>query len=160
MYRYYFSDDISVESINNLVEKLQAVDGKIRLYFSTDGGSPTAMNFLLNFLNSRKEDIVVVMTDRCYSAGADIPVLFEGKIEIEDLDCVLFHLLDRQKYSFRVDGYTCNPKILAKQDMEYNKIFAEKIKKKGLLTDKQLKQFLLGHDVVVYQEQFKTWKLN
>lgn len=44
MYRYYFSDDITVESVNTLVEKSQAVDFKIELYFSTDGGSPTAMN--------------------------------------------------------------------------------------------------------------------
>lgn len=159
MYRYYFSDDITVESVNNLVEKLQGVEGKIRLYFSTDGGDPTAMNFLLNFLNSRKEDITVVLTDRCYSAGADIPVLFEGKTEIEELDVILFHVQDREKYSFRVDSYISNPKILAKQDKEVNIIFAEKIKKKGLLTKKQLKQFLNGRDVIVYKEQFKKWKL-
>ena len=160
LYRYYFSDDINVENVNTLVEKLQAVEGKIRLYFSTDGGDPSSMNFLLNFLNSRKEYITVVVTDRCYSAGVDIFVLFEGRIEIEDLDCMLFHVMDRQRYSYRVDGYTSDPKILAKQDKEYNINFAKKIKKKGLLTDKQLKQFLNGRDVIVYKKQFEKWKLN
>lgn len=160
MNRHYFNNDITVESVNNLVEKLQTIEGKIRLYFSTDGGDPTAMDFLLDFLNSRKEDITIILTDRVYSAGADIPILFDGKIELnEHLDCILFHLLDRHKYAFRTDGYTANPKILAKQDMGYNINFAEKIKNKGFLTDKQIKQFLQGKDVVVYREQFNKWKL-
>lgn len=158
MNRHYFNNDITVENVNNLVEKLQTMEGKIRLYFSTDGGDPTAMDFLLDFLNSRKEDITIILTDRIYSAGADILVLFEGKIELnEHLDCILFHLLDRQKYAFRTGGYTASPKIMAKQDMEYNIKFAEKIKNKGLLTDKQLKQFLQGKDVIIYKEQYKQW---
>ena len=161
MNRHYFNNDITVESVNNLVEKLQTIEGKIRLYFSTDGGDPTAMDFLLDFLNSRKEDITIILTDRIYSAGADILILFEGTIELnEHLDCILFHLLDRQKYAFRTDGYTANPKILARQDMEYNIKFAEKIKNKELLTDKQLKQFLQGKDVIIYKKQYKQWNLN
>jgi hypothetical protein len=160
MYRYYFDDDISVESVNNLVEKLQDREGEIELYFSTNGGSTSAMNFLINFLNSRKEEITVVVTDACYSAGADIFVLFEGKVRTEMLDCVVFHCLDRPQYAFRKDSYTWDKEVIKKQDRQSNLDFAEKIKKRGLLTDKQLKQFLDGKDVVVYQEQFKKWKLN
>ena len=52
-----------------------------------------------------------------------------------------------------------NPKILSKQDKEYNINFAKKVKNKGLLTEKQLKNLLAGRDVVVYLEQFKKWKL-
>lgn len=159
MYRYFFDDDITVENVNNLVEKLQAVKSKITLYFSTDGGSPSAMNFLMDFLNSRKEDIKIVMTGRCYSAGCDIFVFFDGEIAIEELDCVLFHVLDRERYAHRVDSYVADSKTLAKQDMQYNIIFAEKIKNKGLLTGKQIKDFLKGKNVIVYQEQIKTWKL-
>jgi hypothetical protein len=160
MHSYYFNDEITVESVNELVEKLQTVEGKIELWFSTNGGSSSVMTFLISFLNRRKEDITVVLTDRCYSAGGDILVFFEGIIKIVELDAVLFHLADREQYSFRKDDYTVNHKILAKQDKEHNLLFAEKLKNKGLLTDSQLRQFLQGRDVVVYQKQYEQWKLN
>lgn len=160
MYSYYFENEITVESVNELVEKLQAVEGEIELWFSTNGGSSSAMTFLLSFLNHRKEDITIVLTSRCYSAGADILVFFEGKIRIVELDAVLFHLTDREQYTFRKDDYTVNFKTLAKQDKEYNLNFAKKIKEKGLLTDTQLKQFLQGRDVVVYKRQYEQWNLN
>jgi hypothetical protein len=158
MYRYYFNNEITVENLNNLVERLQAVEGEIELWFSTNGGDTSAMSFLVRFLNSRKDDITVVLTDRVYSSGTFILTDFKGKIKIEDLDAILFHLADRESYNLRKDGYSLSNKILTKQDKEYNKIFAEKIKNKGLLTDKQLKQFLKGKDVVVYQKQFKKWE--
>jgi hypothetical protein len=159
MYSYYFDNEITVESVNELVEKLQAVQGEIELWFSTNGGSSSVMAFLLSFLNHRKEGITVVLTNKCYSAGADILIFFEGKIRIVELDAVLFHLTDREQYSFRKDDYTVNHKILAKQDKKYNIDFAKKIKEKGLLTDKQLKQFNKGKDVVVYAKQIKKWKI-
>lgn len=160
MYSYYFENEITVESVNELVEKLQAVEGEIELWFSTNGGSSSIMTFLISFLNRRKEDITVVLTNKCYSAGADILIFFEGKVKIIELDAILFHLTDREQYSFRKDDCIVNQKILAKQDKEYNINFAKKIKEKGLLTDKQLKQFLNGRDVVIFQKQFEQWNLN
>lgn len=158
-YHYYFDEDINKDSVNNLVDKLQNIEGKIKLYFATDGGCCYSMNFLIKFLNSRKDDITIVLTDRCFSAGTQILVLFKGKIETEELDCVLFHLADRERYMLRKDHYITNSKILMKQDVESNKDFAKKIKKKGLLTTKQLSSFLKGKDVVVYSKQIKKWKL-
>jgi hypothetical protein len=158
-YRYYFNEDITAETINNLVEKLQAVEGKIELWFSTSGGDTSVMAFLISFLNSRKDDITVVLTNKIYSAGTHILIDFKGKTKIEDLEVVLFHIADRETYRFRKDSYITNQKILSKQDEEYNIKFAEKIKKRGLLTDKQLKNFLNGKDIVLYQDSFSKWKL-
>ena len=160
MHSYYFKNEITVESVNELVGKLQDIEGEIELWFSTNGGDSCAMKFLLSFLNRRKEDISVVLTNQCYSAGVDILLYFEGKIRIEELDAVLFHLADREKYRFRKDGYIVNFDILAKQDKEYNINFAKKLKEKNLVTDKQLKQFLKGYDVIIYQKQYEQWKLN
>lgn len=160
MYRYYFSDDITVESVNTLVEKLQVINGEIELWFSTSGGDTSAMLFLISFLNSRKDDITIVLTNKLYSAGTHILIDFEGKVLIKDLEVVLFHIADRETYAFREDSYVTNQKILSKQDKEYNIKSAEKIKKRGLLTDKQLKNFLKGKDIVLYQDTFSKWKIN
>ena len=159
MYSYYFSDEITVESANELVAKLQVVEGEIELWFSTNGGNSCAMKFLISFLNRRKEDITVILTSRCYSAGTDILLFFEGKIEIKELDAILFHLTDRERYTLRKDSYTVDHSILSKQDKEFNLKFAEKIKEKGFLNAQQIKQFLNGKDVIIYQKQFEKWKL-
>lgn len=152
---YFFDKDISVESVNELISILQNEE-KISLYFSTDGGSPSAMKMLIEFLNSKETEITLV--DWVMSAGTLLFTEFTGKIRIsEELDCIMFHMFDRESYSLR-KGFV-NEKKLTKQDFEGNVNFAKKIKKKGLLTDRQIKQFLRGDDIIIYKKEFEKWKL-
>jgi hypothetical protein len=157
---YYFNDDINIETVNNLVEKLQGYEGKIELYFSTYGGEIPSMRFLIKFLNSLGDRITVTLTDIVMSAGTLLLLDYTGKLKIdyENVNCILFHFIDREGYSLRSGG-TVSEKVLVSQVVEMNKVLAEKIKNKGLLTDKQLKQFNKGRDVVAYQEQIATWNL-
>ena len=159
MYIHYFDESIEKESVNNLIDRLHGIQGEMTLYFSTSGGITSVMKALTTYLNSRKDEITVILTNRIYSAGTFILLDFKGKIKIQELDSILFHIADRETYNFRKDSYSVNHEILIKQDNEYNLKVAKKIKKKGLLTDKQLKDYLKGKDVVVYKEQFSKWKL-
>ena len=52
---YYFHEVITKESINDLVEKITNTEGKINLWFSTEGGDVTPMYFLCDVLNERKD---------------------------------------------------------------------------------------------------------
>ena len=119
------------------------------------------MGFLVNYFNSIKDRLAITVTEKLLSAGTSILVDYGGKIilDLNDLDCILFHGADRESYRFRKDSTYHDPKILSKQDKEYNINFAKKVKNKGILTEKQLKNLLAGRDVVVYLEQFKKWKL-
>ena len=161
MNSYYFNDEISTETVNNLVEKLQSFEGGINLWFSTNGGESTSMAFLINYFNSIKDRLTITLLDKVWSAGTFLLTDYYGKIRIEhnEMDSFLFHLGDRRMHLQSVDRDVESAKILARQDKEFNLIFAEKIKKKGLLTEKQLKKYLRGYDVLVYKEQFKDWKL-
>lgn len=160
---YLFNEEITEESVNSLVDKLSSAekDEKIDLWFATNGGSSSCMGFLINYFNSIKEKLTITVTEKLLSAGTSILTDFYGKIiiDLDDLDCILFHAADRESYRFRKDSTFHNAKILSKQDKEYNLDFAKKIKKKNLLTDKQLKSFLKGSDVVIYRDTFKNWKL-
>ena len=160
---YYFNDDITIETVNNLVDKLQAVDKeeKIELYFSTSGGCSSSMEFLVNYFNSIKDRLTIVLISRCWSAGTDLLVSFEGKLVINhnEMDSFVFHLKDREMHLQSKDRDLQDMKIIRKQDKEDNLNFAKKIKNKNLLTSKQLKDFIKGKDIIVYREQFKKWKL-
>ena len=160
---YLFNEEITEDSVNNLVEKLESADKeeKINLWFGTNGGNSSSMGFLVNYFNSIKDRLTITITEKLLSSGTSILVDFEGKIilDLDDLDCILFHGADRESYRFRKDSTYHDPKILSKQDKEYNINFAKKVKNKGILTEKQLKNLLAGRDVVVYLEQFKKWKL-
>ena len=157
---YYFNDDITTETVNNLVDKLQAVDKeeKIELYFSTNGGCSSSMEFLVNYFNSIKDRLTITLTYYICSAGTAILEDFEGKIKIANLDYIMWHVCDRKEYNHRTNQ-SYNPKVIKQQDNKINLNFAKKIKNKGYLTNKQLKDFINGRDVYVYQEQIKTWKL-
>ena len=117
--------------------------------------------FLISFFNSVADRLTITLTNDVWSAGTQVLYEYKGKIklDLDELDSVLFHLADRETYNFRKDSTICDTKILVKQDKEYNLKVAEKIKQKKLLTEKQLKDFLKGKDVVVYKEQFKNWEL-
>lgn len=154
---YFFDKSITVENVNELIEKLQNSEDKINLWFSTEGGNPDAMSFLIKFLNS-KNGVRITLTNWVMSTGTHILTDFKGEIKLgEGLDFLLFHMVDRESYSLRKGEI--DESILTKQDFARNKIFAKKLKKKGLLTDKQIKRFLNGKDVIVYQEQFSKWNI-
>ncbi len=156
---YYFEQDIDSETVNALVEKLQDVEGKIDLWFTTTGGYKPSMNYLISFLNSRKEDITITLTDRLCSAGTMLFADFKGKIIIhEGLDFVLFHAFDRESYSIRKD-VDVPAKELTKQDRAKNKKFAKNLLNKGILTEKQVKKFHKGLDVVFLKKDIKRLKL-
>ena len=156
MYFLFFRDEISVATVNELVQRLQDNPGPVSLWFSTNGGTSSAMEFLMTYLNSRAEEITVTLTDKIYSAGTQILTDFKGGHRD---DSILFHVADRETYNFRKDSYSADFKIISKQDRAYNLRCAAKFKQRNLLTDKQIKDFLKGKDVVVYQEQFLKWKL-
>ena len=158
---YYFNKEITTETVNDLIEKLEQCDGEINLYFSTNGGHSPSMTFLIKYFNSIKDRLTITLTEDVWSAGIYILTNFYGKIiiDLDEMDSFLFHVGDRESFNIRKDSTICNQKILAKQDKEFNLKLAEKIKNKRLLTEKQLKQFLNGHDVLVYRKQFEKWKL-
>jgi hypothetical protein len=156
MYSYYFDDDININSVNGLVEKLQAVEGKIELWFSTNGGQKDPMVYLISYLNSRREDITITLSNRICSAGTLLLSDFKGDIKIDEgLDFILFHAFDRESYSIRKDWEVLDS-ILTEQDLEGNKIFAKKLEKRGILTNKQIKQFFKGKSIVLYRKDFKN----
>jgi len=157
MYNYYFNDEISVESVNALIELIQDKE-KINLWFSTDGGCSDSMTYLISVLNSFGENITVTLIGQVHSAGTELLVSYKGNLVISDgIDYMIFHKEDRKLHTLRNHGY--DAKILAQICEENNKNFAKKLKEKGILTDKQIKQFNKGEDVYLYKHDILKLKL-
>ena len=155
MYSYYFEDDIHKDSVNELVERLWDKD-KVKLYFATFGGEVDSMKYLIDVLNDKK-NLTVVLNSYLGSAGTLLLTEYTGKLKIlPTVEYFLFHKFDREVYTLRKQKVN-NSKLL-KFTEEENKIFAEKLKQKEILTDKQIKQFLKGEDVIIYREQILKFK--
>ena len=154
-----FDDEINKETVSDLVDKLSSYPFKINLWFSTPGGTISPMFYLIDYLNLNKDRITVTVFDEICSAGTLLFAYFKGTIKMDkNLDVVMFHVGDRLAYRFRKEqGF--NLKKLDKSTKENNKEFINIIKKKGFLSDKQVKKYLRGEDVYVYSEQFLKWKL-
>ena len=93
MYFLFFRDEISVATVNELVQRLQDNPGPVSLWFSTNGGTSSAMEFLMTYLNSRAEEITVTLTDKIYSAGTQILTDFKG-VKNQTLFCFM-QLIER-----------------------------------------------------------------
>ena len=157
MYTHFFDNKINKDNVNELIDRLYDKD-EIELFFSTQGGQTPSMKVLLHFLNSRHEKIKVIITDSLASAGTLLLTDFKGKIEFRDLDFILFHVFDRERYPIRKTWGDFND-IIQKQDYEGNLKLAKKFRKLGL-TKKEIKQFLRGQDVILYKDRFKKLNIN
>lgn len=154
----YFNKEINSETVQELVDKLSEIEGKVSLWFSTVGGETGAMSFLISYLNSRAKDITVFITFILASAGTDILTDFKGKVELTDgLDLIMFHKEDRLIETLRKDK-VINNSILLEQSEWRNKKCKEKLKKLGL-NKEQLEEFDKGYDVVLYRKDFKQLKI-
>ncbi len=155
MYSYYFEDDIHKDSVNELMERLWDKD-EVKLYFATFGGEVDSMRYLIDVLNAKK-NITVVLNSYLGSAGTLLLTEYTGKLEIlPTVEYFLFHKFDREVYTLRKQKIDHNKLVSFTE--EENKIFAEKLKQKEILTDKQIKQFLKGEDVIIYREQIQNFK--
>ena len=155
---YYYQGDISVESVNNLIEVLNGFEGSVDLWFSSCGGHPSSMRFLISYLNSRKDEIKITLTDEICSAATLLLIDFEGVLEYNDLDFILFHMFDRERYPLRQSGSVSDNK-LQKQDLKGNIEMVLKFREKNILTKEQSRKFLKGKDVVLYEKEIrKLWK--
>ena len=148
---YIFDDEINLESVSALLEKL---DDLSVLYFSSNGGEHSYMKILIDALN-RKEGLEVFLFEFIGSAGTYFLTDFKGKLNISMANIILFHKIDVVTFQLRKD--LANNKAYLKDLEKENKIYRAKIKK--LLTKKQLKKFDKGEDVVVYKKQIEQWKL-
>lgn len=88
---------------------------------------------------------------------------FEEDIHKDSVNELVERLWDKDTVKLYFATFGGEVYTLRKQKIDYNKlvsfteeenkIFAKKLKQKEILTDKQIKQFLKGEDVIVYREQ-------
>lgn len=156
-YVYHFDNSIDWESVQELIDIL-AQHEKIDLFFTTEGGEIAEVRVLIHYLNTRKEDIDIYLTDVIMSAGTFLLTDFEGKIIITDsLDCILFHKTDRQVYTRR-QQFVSIPILLEQLDKD-NELMAKKFLDLGL-TKSEIKDYKEGKDVVLYRKDFNRLKIN
>lgn len=154
-YVYHFDDTISLDSVQGLIDTL-ALHDKIDLFFTTEGGEIVETKVLIHYLNSRKDDIDIYLTDVIMSAGAFLLTDYQGKLIVTDsLDCILFHKIDRQVYTRRQQFISIQT-LLEQLDND-NEILAKKFLKLGL-TKSEVKDFREGKDVVLYRKDFSRLK--
>lgn len=96
-----FEDTLDIENVSNLVDKMQSYE-KIRLYFSSPGGYTTETEYLVDYINSRKDDITIVFTNRIESCGFLLSLDVEcEKLVSPELILGMVHLIDMKTLSHR-----------------------------------------------------------
>jgi len=157
VYNYLFKDEITLETVNDLIEKIQDKE-KINLWFSTNGGDCEDMAYLISVFNSLGKKITITLTGEVCSAGTDLLIDYTGKLKIsKNIDYMLFHKADRYILMLRKSGISS--KKLLKILEEDNKKYLKKLVNKGILNKKQLIQFNNGKDVILYKKDILKLKL-
>ncbi len=147
----FFTNEINDETVQSLIGELNnylVVD----LYIASPGGTVSAANALIRYLNNRSGEIDIYLIDGIASAATFVLTDYYGNIFItDDLDYMMMHKIDRLMYTVRKD-YLDN-KQLEKQLKRKNKILLNKYIALGF-TDKEIKRFKAGKDVILYQKDF------
>lgn len=148
---YYFDDEINKDTVNSLISVLHGHE-EIDLYFTTTGGEVDPMIALISYLNSRKDDIRLLLTDRIVSAGTELITACECEVILTDyLDMIIFHNTGRMIHSHRKMEW--NSEIIKQQDSSLNEVECKKYLKLGL-TKKEISRIKKGKDVILYRKDF------
>ena len=155
-YVYYFRNEITDETVQSLIDVLVGIPS-VDLFFSTVGGEMSAMKALVHFINNHP-DIEIYLVDYVASAGTFLLVDCNKPVYLtEELDWILFHMGDRD-FGGKFRKEKLNYDILYDQLKIVNQSYADKFKKLGL-TAKEIKQYLAGDDVILYQKDFDRLKV-
>lgn len=155
----FFDDQIDSESVNALIYLMKNNKRPIDLFFSTVGGSISAMDALIHHINNNMTDIRIYLTGVVASAGTFMLIKCNKPVTITDnLLFFLFHTIDMSVETM-TRKEDVSSKELKKQLDIANKVLAEKYSKLGL-TDKEIKSFLKGEEVVLYYKDIDRLTLN
>lgn len=76
----YFEDDISKETINDLIQEIDTEEFNIDLFFSTKGGISSVMNCFVHYANQLPSDkLTIYFTEQVMSAGVSLMRDYKGK---------------------------------------------------------------------------------
>lgn len=153
----FFESELLKDSIQELVDRINSLPKgiPIKLYFCTNGGSPVYTEYLVEFLNTRYEDITIYCLHYIISSGVQILLNFKGKIVLtKHLDYVLIHLENRT-----LDIHKEGPDgdILRSYSLEEHKKYMEELKAFSL-TKTQRKVISERKDLYIYRNDFKVFK--
>lgn len=156
-YKYIFDEEITVESVNRLIEVLYSYQS-VDLFFSTQGGLVFAIDVLIEAINEHP-DITVTLCSSVCSAGTFLLTDLECPVYVHDnLDFIMIHAADRMVEG-QVRKTDLDYAILKEQLESANRIRAEKYKKLGV-PKKYLDRYLKGEDVYLYKEDINKLKIN
>lgn len=155
-YTYYFEDEITTESVQELIDTISQFEA-IDLFITTPGGSSWAMDILMHAINQHP-DIIIYLTGFVASAGTHFLTDCTQPVYLHpNLEYILFHQGDRGvEGEFRKQ--VLDRHILHDQLKESNLLWAQKYKKLGL-NSKEIKRYNEGDDVVLYQKDFNRLKV-
>ena len=155
-YTYYFENDITNESVQELIDILVQVES-IDLFITTEGGSAWAIRVLIHALNQHP-DVNIYLTGYISSAGTFLLTDCDHPVYLtEELDWILFHQGDRfGGGEFRKSDL--DRAELYNQLKDFNNNLADKYKKLGLTT-KEIKRFNEGYDIILYRKDFSRLKI-
>lgn len=147
-----FDDIIDFQSVPELITKLNT-ELPVSLFLSGDGGAYYYEKILAHTINGLN-NITIYPFGSCSSAMAnlvvfdlDCPVIITDKCE-----SLMFHKCDRYSHRLRKTGELDHRELL-KIDKKINRKQRRNLKQ--ILTQKQLKTFDKGEDVILYRKDYK-----
>ena len=165
-----FSDGIYDESIADLIDEIEEVasfsEGKIVIYFSSNGGYVTDMIKFIDYIEQCEHSFEFVLCKDSFSAGCFIPMLLArlekfctGDSTIEVLPMLTFglHVSNSAEFDLRKRRDTRNHRRVNVVDEQVrNEIdeFILSLCKEAKLTEDELNLLSLGEDLMYTSDEF------
>jgi hypothetical protein len=87
-----FNQELDDQSVRNLIDEIDNADDFVDLYFTTPGGSAICYNALLEYLNSKKDQITLIANWEISSGGFLVFFKFKGEKRIIPGTSATIHL--------------------------------------------------------------------
>lgn len=146
---FFLNDSLKKETINEIIAFLNENDGELGIFFDSPGGEQSVAMILNRIFSEQKERITLIASGDLSSAAFFVFFMFTGKREILDLTVGEWHMsrTDIEMFSNGKIKGEWN-KFCRKRVKEYEEKFIKSFNKKIGLSDKEMKDFYNGEDII------------
>ena len=148
----FFDDYLTSKSVEEFISKIEK-DEKYYLFFTSKGGESAAADYLVNFLNFHKDNIVIYTGNFLFSSGFEVCYKFNGKIVVGDHSLGMVHLVSKQAELNSLLDKESLDYIDFKDITEFNKRLYKTYSK--FLTKQELRNLKQGKEIGLSNSRLK-----
>jgi len=146
-----FSNELTPQTVEEFLSKFN--NEKYYLYFESKGGENASCEYLTNFLNFNKDNVILYTGNFIFSNGFQLVYDFKGEKIIGESTIGMIHLSSFEVEYINLKNKSSYEYVSSKDLLQYNELLIYKYSQ--FLNKSELKELKKGNDIYLSNKKLK-----